>query len=94
MVDNDFLQRREEDQRYVEITRGFGGMFHVKNIRNIHNQASMKQFWSVPRSTESAPGGKDPTTIFSKYFLPTSSKRRPKLWRKIPLSTKKVVLPF
>jgi hypothetical protein len=37
MVDNDFQQRREKAQRYVEITRGFGGMFHLKHIKNIHN---------------------------------------------------------
>jgi hypothetical protein len=38
-ADNDFCQRREEAQRYIETIRGFGGRFHPKHIRSIHNSA-------------------------------------------------------
>jgi hypothetical protein len=36
-ADNDFCQRREEAYRYSEITRGFRGRFHPRNVRTIHN---------------------------------------------------------
>jgi hypothetical protein len=35
--DNDFYQRREEAQRYEEMTRGFEGRFHPRHVRSIHN---------------------------------------------------------
>jgi hypothetical protein len=35
-ADNDFLQRREETQRYTEMTRGFGGGFNQRHVRTIH----------------------------------------------------------
>jgi hypothetical protein len=34
---NDFRQRREEAYRYSEMTRGFGGRFHPRHVRTIHN---------------------------------------------------------
>jgi hypothetical protein len=36
-ADNDFRQRREEAHRYSKMTRGFGGRFHPKHVRTIHN---------------------------------------------------------
>jgi hypothetical protein len=36
-ADNDFRQRREEAFRFSEMTRGFGGRFHPRHIRSIHN---------------------------------------------------------
>ena len=39
-VDNDFRQRREEAYRYSEMTRGFGGRFHPRHVRTIHNPST------------------------------------------------------
>jgi hypothetical protein len=39
-ADNDFRQRREEACRYSEMTRGFGGRFHPRHVRTIHNPNS------------------------------------------------------
>jgi hypothetical protein len=36
-ADNDFRQRREEAYRYSEMARGFGGRFHPRHVRSIHN---------------------------------------------------------
>jgi hypothetical protein len=36
-ADNDFRQRREEAYRFSEMTRGFGGRIHLRNVRSIHN---------------------------------------------------------
>jgi hypothetical protein len=36
-ADNDFRQRREEAYRFSEMTRGFGGRIHPRNVRSIHN---------------------------------------------------------
>jgi hypothetical protein len=36
-ADNDFHQRREEAFRFSEMTRGFGGRFHPRHVRSIHN---------------------------------------------------------
>jgi hypothetical protein len=36
-VDNDFRQRREEAQRYAEMTRGIRGRFNPRHVRSIHN---------------------------------------------------------
>jgi hypothetical protein len=39
-ADNDFRQRREEAYRYSEMARGFGGRFHPRHVRSIHNASS------------------------------------------------------
>jgi hypothetical protein len=36
-ADNYFRQRREEAYRYSEMARGFGGRFHPRHVRSIHN---------------------------------------------------------
>jgi hypothetical protein len=36
-ADNDFRQRREEAYKYSEIARGFGGRFHPRHVRSIHD---------------------------------------------------------
>jgi hypothetical protein len=36
---NDFRQRREEAYRYSEMARGFGGRFHPRHVRSIHNSS-------------------------------------------------------
>jgi hypothetical protein len=36
-ADNDFRQRREEAYRFSEMTRGFGGRVHPRQVRSIHN---------------------------------------------------------
>jgi hypothetical protein len=38
-ADNDFRQRRKEAFRFSEMTRGFGGRFHPRHVRSIHNSA-------------------------------------------------------
>jgi hypothetical protein len=38
--DNDFGQRREEAFRYSELARGFGGRFHPRHVRSIHNSST------------------------------------------------------
>jgi hypothetical protein len=38
-ADNDFRHRREEAYRFFEMTRGFGGRFHPRHVRSIHNSA-------------------------------------------------------
>ena len=35
-ADNDFRQRREEAYRFSDMTRGFGGRVHPRQIRSIH----------------------------------------------------------
>jgi hypothetical protein len=39
-ADNDFRQRREEAYKYSEMARGFGGRFHPRHVRTIHNASS------------------------------------------------------
>jgi hypothetical protein len=39
-VDNEFWQRREEAYRYSEMAKGFGGRFHPRHVRSIHNASS------------------------------------------------------
>jgi hypothetical protein len=36
-ADNGFRQRREEANKYSEMTRGFGGRLHPRHVRTIHN---------------------------------------------------------
>jgi hypothetical protein len=36
-ADNDFHQRREEAYKFSELARGFGGRFHPRHVRSIHN---------------------------------------------------------
>jgi hypothetical protein len=36
-ADNDFQQRRKKAYRYSEMARGFGGRFHPRHVRSIHN---------------------------------------------------------
>jgi hypothetical protein len=38
--DNDFRRRREEAYRYSEMARGFGGRFHPRHVRSIHNPSA------------------------------------------------------
>jgi hypothetical protein len=39
---NNFWQRREEAYRYYEMTRGFGGRFHPRHVRTIHNPGQIE----------------------------------------------------
>jgi hypothetical protein len=36
-ADNDFLQRREEFHRHMEVARGFRGRYHPRHVQSIHN---------------------------------------------------------
>jgi hypothetical protein len=36
-ADNNFRQTREEAYKYSEMARGFGGRFHPRHVRSIHN---------------------------------------------------------
>jgi hypothetical protein len=36
-ADNDFHQRREEAYRFSEMTRGFEGRTHPRQVKSIHN---------------------------------------------------------
>jgi hypothetical protein len=38
-ADNDFQQRREEAYRFSEMTRGFRGRIHPRNVRSIHSSS-------------------------------------------------------
>jgi hypothetical protein len=38
-ADNDFRQRREEADRYSEMTRVFEGRIHPRHVRSIHNSS-------------------------------------------------------
>jgi hypothetical protein len=38
-ADNDFRQRREEANRFSEMTRGFGGRIHPRHVRSIHSSS-------------------------------------------------------
>jgi hypothetical protein len=42
-ADNDFHQRREEVQRYVEIAKSFRGRFNQRYVRSIHNPAQSEE---------------------------------------------------
>jgi hypothetical protein len=48
-ADNDFLQRREEAYKYSEMARGFGGRFHPRHIRSIHNASPSDDRGSQPQ---------------------------------------------
>jgi hypothetical protein len=48
-ADNDFHQRREEAYRFSEMTRGFGGRIHPRNVRSIHNSSSSDDRGSQPQ---------------------------------------------
>jgi hypothetical protein len=67
-ADNDFRQRREEAYKYSEMARGFGGRFHPKHVRSIHN----------PRwQGESYPSATTQLSVIrgaTKFFQATSSK--------------------
>jgi hypothetical protein len=48
-ADNDFWQRREEAYRYSEMVRGFGGRFHPRHVRSIHNASPSDDRGSQPQ---------------------------------------------
>jgi hypothetical protein len=48
-ADNDFWQRREEAYRYSEMARGFGGRFHPRHVRSIHNASPSDDRGSQPQ---------------------------------------------
>jgi hypothetical protein len=48
-ADNDFWQRREEAYRYSEMARGFGGRFHPRHVRSIHNAIPSDDRGSQPQ---------------------------------------------
>jgi hypothetical protein len=56
-ADNDFLQRREEAYRFSEMTRGFGGRIHPRNVRSIHSSSQSEdrgsQFQRPQHSSQS-----------------------------------------
>jgi hypothetical protein len=92
-ADNDFRQRREEAFRFSEMTRGFGGRFHLRHVRSIHNSTQNDDRGSQQQKA----------TIFftsfgaeAKLFSAASAKgqRRQGLWRKIWRSAKKDLLPI
>jgi hypothetical protein len=48
-ADNDFRQIREEAYRYSEMDRGFGGRFHPRHVRSIHNASPSDDRGSQPQ---------------------------------------------
>jgi hypothetical protein len=50
-ADNDFRQRREEAFRFSEMTRGFGGRFHPRHVRSIHNSTQTDDRGSQQQSS-------------------------------------------
>jgi hypothetical protein len=51
-ADNDFRQIREEAYRYSEMTRGFGGRFHPRHVRTIHNPDANDDRPNNPQSSQ------------------------------------------
>jgi hypothetical protein len=49
IADNDFRQRREEAYRYSKMARGFGGRFHPRHVRSIHNTSPSDDRGSQPK---------------------------------------------
>jgi hypothetical protein len=81
-ADNDFRQRREEAFRYSELARGFGGRFHPRHVRSIHNSSTndnrgnhtkMQQHNSQSSGAQqssfrpSAPGGREGRCFGGRY---------------------------
>jgi hypothetical protein len=54
-ADNDFRQRREEAYRYSEMARGFGGRFHPRHVRSIHNTSPTNDRGSQPKGNCTSP---------------------------------------
>lgn len=76
-ANNDFCERREEAQRYLEMTRGFVGRFHPKHIWRIHNLSQNEDKPGQSQGQQSQPAWvRNSTTILPKQFPPTSPKRR------------------
>ena len=48
-ADNDFWQKREEAYRYSEMAKGFGGRFHARHVRSIHNASPSDDRGSQPQ---------------------------------------------
>jgi hypothetical protein len=48
-ADNDFRQRREEAYRYFEMASSFGGRFHPRHVRSIHNASPSDDRGSQPQ---------------------------------------------
>jgi hypothetical protein len=48
-ADNDFRQRREEAYRYSKMATGFGGRFHPRHVRSIHNVSPSDDRGSQPQ---------------------------------------------
>jgi hypothetical protein len=63
-ADNDFFQRREEDYRYFEMTRGFGGRLHPRHVRTIHNPITNDDMANHTQSSQqsSQPSGMQETS--------------------------------
>jgi hypothetical protein len=53
-ADNDFRQRREEAYRYSKMARGFGGRFHPRHVRSIHNPSASNDMGIIPKRNNTA----------------------------------------
>jgi hypothetical protein len=54
-ANNDFRQRREEAYRYSKMARGFGGRFHPRHVRSIHNTSPSDDREIKPTGNSIAP---------------------------------------
>jgi hypothetical protein len=89
-ADNDFWQRREEAYRYSKMARGFGGRFHPRHVRSIHNASSSddRGNHTQRRQHSSQSSGAQQ----SSFRPPAPRGRGEKLWRKIWRSAQETIL--
>jgi hypothetical protein len=91
-ADNDFHQRREEAQRYTEMTRGFDGRFNPRHVKTIHNPTRTKTKTVTLRANRASASLQKPNNNNHRAVSdhqPQEGKRR-----KVQLPTKENVLPF
>jgi hypothetical protein len=68
-VDNDFWQRREEAYRYSKLARGFGGRFHPRHVRSIHNASPSDDRGNKTQGQEIAPNHQERNKVPSGHQL-------------------------
>jgi hypothetical protein len=84
-ADNDFHQRKEEAYRFSEMARGFGGRFHPRHVRSIHNSNPSDHRGSQPQRKQTQLLVFRATTKLLQITSP-KRQRRQKIRRKIQRS--------
>ena len=87
---NDFRQRREEAYMYSEMARGFGGRFHPRHVRSIHNSSTND---NMGNHTQTQQHNSQSSGVQQSSLRPPAPRGRgQKLQRKVWRSTQKTVL--